>query len=98
MVSLERSPDDIRAVGLDGQPTFMRIYKNYTFKLNGAEKLIVIVGFIIMTGLVTKSDVVEAHTWIIGFPIYSRYLNTLDTRNVSNPLIMQPLPDERDHC
>ena len=49
-----------------------------------------------INNLITKIPLIEHDRWLIGYDVWSRYTNIVDTSK-SKPLEMIPKPDEQDH-
>lgn len=52
--------------------------------------------YIRINGLVTKTTVIEAREWLIGFTVIGRYRTVIDV-SAAHPLVMEPLLGEVDH-
>jgi len=51
--------------------------------------------YVQIAGLVTKTTFIVARVWLLGFPIISRYVNTLDVTS-DEPVLMKPLTGQND--
>eukprot|EP01124_Arcella_intermedia_P003658 TRINITY_DN12017_c0_g1_i1.p1 TRINITY_DN12017_c0_g1~~TRINITY_DN12017_c0_g1_i1.p1 ORF type:complete len:294 (+),score=26.25 TRINITY_DN12017_c0_g1_i1:42-923(+) len=76
-VLLDRGPD-IYYYTHSGQPIKARSYNE---------------NYIEVAGLLTKTTFVESRVWLLGYPVISRFINTLNIK-AKEPVVMQPLPGE----
>jgi len=52
--------------------------------------------YVRVNGLVTKTRVIESKRWLLGYPVLSRYVNTIDTK-AKEPVSLVIQKGERDH-
>jgi len=51
--------------------------------------------FVDIAGLVTRTSVIDSHAWLLGYPVISRFITTLNIK-ATEPVVMNPLEDEEE--